>query len=83
MVSTAFKPSQEIYSLTPHLVPAHPTLGNFHEVISGQASGIGLVWLFFRNSLVVTLATVLVASAVSLLASVAWPGSGSGSAPRT
>jgi ABC-type glycerol-3-phosphate transport system permease component len=71
MVSTAFKPSQEIYSLTPSLLPAHPTLGNFSTVISGQASGIGSVWLFFRNSLSVTLATVLIASVVSLLASVA------------
>jgi N,N'-diacetylchitobiose transport system permease protein len=71
MVATAFKPSQEIYSLTPSLVPAHPTLGNFREVISGQASGIGSVWLFFRNSLAVTLATVLIASLLSLLASVA------------
>jgi N,N'-diacetylchitobiose transport system permease protein len=71
MVSTAFKPSQEIFSLTPDLIPSHPTLGNFSEVISGQASGIGSVWLFFRNSLAVTLATVLVASLVSLLASVA------------
>jgi N,N'-diacetylchitobiose transport system permease protein len=70
MVSTAFKPSQEIYSLTPHLVPDHPTLGNFAEVISGRVSGIGPVWLFFRNSLAVTLATVLVASTLALLASV-------------
>jgi len=71
MISTAFKPSQEIFSLTPDLIPSHPMLGNFSEVISGQASGIGSVWLFFRNSLAVTLATVLVASLVSLLASVA------------
>jgi ABC-type glycerol-3-phosphate transport system permease component len=71
MVSTAFKPSQEIYSLTPHLLPAHPTLGNFSAVMSGQASGIGSVWLFFRNSLVVTVSTVVLASLVSLLASVA------------
>jgi N,N'-diacetylchitobiose transport system permease protein len=71
MISTAFKPSQEIFSLTPDLIPSHPTLGNFSEVISGQASGIGSVWLFFRNSLAVTLATVLVASLISLLASVA------------
>jgi N,N'-diacetylchitobiose transport system permease protein len=71
MVSTAFKPSQEIYSLTPSLLPAHPTLGNFSNVISGRASGIGPVWLFFRNSLTVTLATVVIASVISLLASVA------------
>ena len=71
MVSTAFKPSQEIYSLTPSLLPAHPTLGNFSQVIDGQASGIGTVWLFFRNSLVVTVAAVLISSALSLLASIA------------
>ena len=71
MVSTAFKPSQEIYSLTPSLLPAHPTFSNFSQVISGQASGIGTVWLFFRNSLVVTLAAVLISSFLSLLASVA------------
>jgi N,N'-diacetylchitobiose transport system permease protein len=71
MISTAFKPSQEIYSLTPSLLPAHPTLHNFDQVVGGQASGIGPVWLFFRNSLSVTLATVLIASLLSLLASVA------------
>jgi N,N'-diacetylchitobiose transport system permease protein len=71
MISTAFKPSHEIYSLTPHLLPAHPTLGNFSQVISGQASGIGSVWLFFRNSLAVTISTVVAASLISLLASVA------------
>jgi len=71
MISTAFKPSQEIYSLTPSLLPAHPTLGNFSNVIGGKASGIGSVLLFFRNSLSVTLATVLLASVLSLLASVA------------
>ena len=71
MVATAFKPSQEIYSLTPTLLPAHPTLSNFTQVINGSASGIGPVWLFFRNSLIVTLATVLLASVLSLMASVA------------
>jgi ABC-type glycerol-3-phosphate transport system permease component len=71
MISTAFKPSQEIYSLTPHLLPAHPTLGNFSQVMSGQASGIGSFWLFFRNSIAVTITTVILASLVSLLASVA------------
>jgi ABC-type glycerol-3-phosphate transport system permease component len=71
MVSTAFKPSQEIYSLTPSLLPAHPTFGNFSQVISGQASGIGTVWLFFRNSLAVTLAATAISAFLSLLASVA------------
>jgi N,N'-diacetylchitobiose transport system permease protein len=72
MISTAFKPSHEIYSLTPSLIPAHPTLGNFRAVSSGQVSGgIGSLWLFFRNSLAVTLAAVLLASLISLMGSVA------------
>jgi ABC-type glycerol-3-phosphate transport system permease component len=71
MVSTAFKPSQEIYSLTPRLLPAHPTFSNFSQVIGGQASGIGTVWLFFRNSLAVTLVATAISSVLSLLASVA------------
>jgi N,N'-diacetylchitobiose transport system permease protein len=72
MISTAFKPSQEIYSLTPHLLPSHPTFGNFSNAISGNVTGgIGSIWLFFRNSLLVTLSTVVLSSMVSLLASVA------------
>jgi N,N'-diacetylchitobiose transport system permease protein len=71
MLSTAFKPSQEIYSLTPHLVPTHPTLGNFRAVMSGSVTGIGSFWLFFRNSIGVTLAAVVLASLLSLMGSVA------------
>jgi N,N'-diacetylchitobiose transport system permease protein len=72
MISTAFKPSQEIYSLTPSLLPSHPILGNFSQVISGSVTGsIGTVWLFFRNSIAVALSTVIIASLLALLASVA------------
>jgi N,N'-diacetylchitobiose transport system permease protein len=72
MISTAFKPSQEIYSLTPSLLPSHPILSNFSQVISGNVTGgIGSVWLFFRNSIVVAVTTVLIASLLALLASVA------------
>ena len=41
MLSTSFKPSSEIETLNPHLLPSHPTLGNFSAVMSGQASGFG------------------------------------------
>jgi ABC-type glycerol-3-phosphate transport system permease component len=72
MISTAFKPSQEIYSLTPSLLPSHPILSNFSQVISGSVTGgIGSVWLFFRNSIVVAVSTVVIASVLALLASVA------------
>jgi len=72
MVSTAFKPSQEIYSLSPHLLPSHPTLSNLRQVISGNVTGgIGSIWLFFRNSVGVALVTVVIAALLALLASVA------------
>ena len=45
MVSTAFKPASEIYSLTPHPLPAHPTLANFRTVFDGSVIGIAVLEL--------------------------------------
>jgi N,N'-diacetylchitobiose transport system permease protein len=70
MVSTAFKPAREIFSLTPHPLPAHPTLGNFSSVLSGNVIGYSF-WRFVANSLFVTLAAVIASSLISLLAAVA------------
>jgi N,N'-diacetylchitobiose transport system permease protein len=70
MVSTALKPPQEIFSLTPHPLPAHPTLGNFHQVLTGSVIGYSF-WRFFTNSLLVTLTAVVASSALALLAAVA------------
>ena len=70
MISTAFKPATEIYSLTPHPLPAHPTWANFANVINGSVIGMPY-WTFLRNSLVVTLSSVVVSSAMALLAAVA------------
>ena len=70
MISTAFKPPTEIYSLTPHPLPAHPTWANFANVINGSVIGMPY-WTFLRNSLVVTLSSVVVSSAMALLAAVA------------
>ena len=70
MLSTAFKPPKEIYSLTPHPLPAHPTWANFANVMNGSVIGMPY-WTFLRNSLVVTLASVVVSSMVALLAAIA------------
>jgi N,N'-diacetylchitobiose transport system permease protein len=70
MVSTAFKPATEIYSLTPHPLPEHPTLGNFRAVIGGSVIGMPY-WTFLRNSLVVTVTSVVVSSVIALLAAIA------------
>jgi N,N'-diacetylchitobiose transport system permease protein len=69
MVSTAFKPRGEIFSLTPHPLPAHPTLSNFAAVMSGKVIGISY-WTFFRNSMLVTVTSVAAASLISLLAAI-------------
>jgi N,N'-diacetylchitobiose transport system permease protein len=70
MISTAFKPAREIFSLTPHPLPAHPTLANFHSVMSGSVIGYSF-WTFFANSLLVTLISVVASSVLALLAAVA------------
>ena len=70
MLSTAFKPPKEIYSLTPHPLPSHPTWANFANVVNGSVIGMPY-WTFLRNSLVVTLASVVVSSMVALLAAIA------------
>jgi len=69
MVSTAFKPATEWYTLTPHPFPAHPTLGNFRAVIDGSVIGMPY-WNFLKNSLFVTVVAVLASSLIALLASV-------------
>jgi N,N'-diacetylchitobiose transport system permease protein len=70
MLSTAFKPQTEIFSLTPQLLPSHPTWSNFSAVISGSVIG-SPYWVFLRNSLVVTVTAVVLSSFIALLASVA------------
>jgi N,N'-diacetylchitobiose transport system permease protein len=70
MVSTAFKPATEIYSLTPRPLPSHPTWANFRNVLDGSVIGMPY-WTFLRNSLFVTISAVLVSSLVALLAAIA------------
>jgi N,N'-diacetylchitobiose transport system permease protein len=69
MVSTSFKPPTEIFSLTPHLLPDHPTWSNYAQVINGSVIGIPY-WTFLRNSLFVTLTAVVVSSLVALFAAI-------------
>jgi ABC-type glycerol-3-phosphate transport system permease component len=70
MVSTAFKPATEWYSLTPHPLPRHPTLGNFRAVIDGSVIGLPY-WNFLKNSLFVTVVAVVASSLIALLAAIA------------
>jgi N,N'-diacetylchitobiose transport system permease protein len=69
MLSTSFKPTTEIFSLTPHLLPEHPTWSNYAQVIDGSVIGLPY-WTFLRNSLFVTLTAVVVSSLIALLAAI-------------
>ena len=62
MLSTSLKPSAEIFATPPRLVPAHPTLENF-----GRLFGETAFATFFRNSALVSLATVALTLSVSAL----------------
>ncbi|MFJ6070684.1 carbohydrate ABC transporter permease [Streptomyces sp. NPDC093065] len=61
MVTTAFKPSTDIQSYDPRLVPRAWTLDHFHDAVG--ADGFALFW---RNSVLVTLSAVLLALLVAL-----------------
>jgi len=60
MLSTSLKPSAEIFATPPRLVPTHPTLENF-----GRLFGDTSFLTFFRNSALVSLATVALTLGVS------------------
>ena len=62
MLSTSLKPSAEIFATPPRLVPAHPTLENFDRLFADTAFAT-----FFRNSALVSLATVALTLTVSAL----------------
>ncbi|MCQ4206119.1 carbohydrate ABC transporter permease [Streptomyces longispororuber] len=66
MVATAFKPSRDIQSENPQLLPRSWTLDHFRRAI--DADGFGLFW---RNSVLVTLGAVALALLVALGASFA------------
>ena len=66
MVSTAFKADDQINSITPTWFPLHPTLSHFRAALARP-----YFWTDVKNSLIVVLATVLIATAVAFLAAVA------------
>ncbi|GAA3796247.1 carbohydrate ABC transporter permease [Sphaerisporangium flaviroseum] len=66
MVVTAFTPTADIQADTPSFWPAHPTLEHFATAV--DADGF---WMFWRNSLLVTVSAVLLSLVVALLAAFA------------
>ena len=66
MVTTAFKTNDEINSFNPTWIPRNPTLSHFSDAIHRAH-----FWSSVVNSIVVVVATVLIALALSLFAAVA------------
>ena len=66
MVSTAFKPDDQIISVTPTWVPLHPTLKHFRDAIDKP-----FFWEDVKNSLIVVLVTVAISIVLAFLAAVA------------
>jgi N,N'-diacetylchitobiose transport system permease protein len=66
MVSTAFKPDQEIVSLTPTWFPSEPTLQHFRDAIDRP-----FFWDAVENSLLIVGVTVVLSMVLAFLAAVA------------
>jgi N,N'-diacetylchitobiose transport system permease protein len=66
MVSTAFKPDQQVNSLTPTWLSIHPTLTHFGDAIHKP-----FFWVDVKNSLIVVSVTVVVSMTLAFLAAVA------------
>jgi N,N'-diacetylchitobiose transport system permease protein len=66
MISTAFKPDDQVYSLTPTWIPLHPTLRHFSDAVHRP-----FFWTDVKNSLIVVVFTVLVSLTLAFVAAVA------------
>ncbi len=66
MVSTAFKPDDEIVSVTPTWIPKHATIAHFRDAIHRP-----YFWTDVKNSLIVVCVTVGISMVLAFLAAVA------------
>jgi N,N'-diacetylchitobiose transport system permease protein len=66
MLSTAFKPANEVQTFTPHLVPQHPTLDNFRSALHAPGFLVDL-----KNSLIITAFSVGAGLVVGFLGALA------------
>jgi N,N'-diacetylchitobiose transport system permease protein len=66
MVSTAFKPNDQIIGLTPTWIPLHPTIAHFRDAIHRP-----YFWQDTKNSLIVVSVTVALSIVLAFLAAIA------------
>jgi len=66
MISTAFKPDDQINSVTPTWFPGHPTLKHFRDALARP-----YFWTDVKNSVIIVLVTVVIAMVLAFLAALA------------
>jgi N,N'-diacetylchitobiose transport system permease protein len=66
MISTAFKPDEDIVALNPTWVPSHPTLTHFSDAMHRP-----YFWTDVKNSLIIVVTTVAISMVFAFLAAVA------------
>jgi N,N'-diacetylchitobiose transport system permease protein len=66
MISTAFKPDDQVNSVTPTWFPTHPTLQHFRDALARP-----YFWTDVKNSVIVVVVTVGIAMALAFLAAIA------------
>jgi N,N'-diacetylchitobiose transport system permease protein len=66
MISTAFKPDEQIVSLTPTWIPLHPTIAHFRTAVHEP-----FFWQDVKNSLIIVTATVALSIVLAFLAAIA------------
>ncbi|HBF11014.1 MAG TPA: sugar ABC transporter permease [Thermotoga neapolitana] len=76
LVITAFKPSNEWFTMPPKFFPTRPTLSNFFgaketEVFGGTTGSIENIFPYLRNSIVVGVSVALIGTVISALAAYA------------
>lgn len=66
MVISAFKPGKDLLSYTPQFLPTDATLANFHDALSRP-----YFWSSVRNSIIITLSTVVLSLLIAFIAALA------------
>ena len=66
MISTAFKPDDQVNSVTPTWFPTHPTLKHFRDALARP-----YFWTDVKNSVIIVLVTVAIAMVLAFLAALA------------
>jgi ABC-type glycerol-3-phosphate transport system permease component len=68
LVSTSFKPPNEVFSIQPVLIPITPTLDNYTAVMFGRGSKF---FIYAQNTLIVSISTSVLGVLVTTLAAYA------------